>query len=47
MAQLIVWCNAVAEPVLEFLDLGEVSFCFSRPDGFAVDADLKNTAGPG
>ena len=47
MAQLLVWCNAVAEPLLEFPDLGKASFSFSRPDGFAVDTDLKNTAGPG
>ena len=47
MAEVPVGSDAVADALLEFLELGKAAFRLPRPDRLAVDAHLEDAAGSG
>jgi len=47
MAQVLVWCDAVPDHLLEFLYVGKPSSLGSGPDGIIADTNLENTSRAG
>ena len=45
MPKVSAQCHELADPLLDFLGLGEPTLLVPRPQGLPVDADFKDAAG--